>query len=170
MMTLIRAEETRDIAMVQALHAAAFPNGNEARLVEVLRQRGKAAISLVAELNGEVVGHVLFSAVELSRKGSIIRGLGLAPLAVMAAYRRQGIGEQLVREGLTISRTLGHKFVVVLGDPAYYSRIGFERASLRGLQNEYGCDEPFRTIVFSDTLPIGGGMVRYASEFAELNV
>jgi putative acetyltransferase len=92
----------------------------------------------------------------------------LPPVAVAPPHQRRGIGSRLIERGLHVCRSMGGPFVVVLGEPDYYARFGFERASLHGLSNEYGVDEPFMVLPMQeDTLPRGGGLVRYAPEFAE---
>jgi len=114
--------------------------------------------------NGEVVGHVAFSPVSVV---GAIDGVGLAPVAVLPAFRRRGIAEQLVREGLEACKQLGHGFVVVLGDPRYYHRFGFMPASRWGLRDEYGGGEAFQALELRQGwIPAGGEVVRYAPEFA----
>ena len=113
----VRRELPADQAAIHALHLASFPTGAEAALVDALRAAGTLRISLVADEAGAVLGHVAFSPVELARSAGG-KGLGLAPLAVLAEQRRQGVGEQLVRAGLDECRRLGVYWVVVVGDPA----------------------------------------------------
>lgn len=101
--------------------------------------------------------------------GPIAAGLGLAPLAVLPSEQRRGIGAALVRAGLDACRACGCRFVVVLGDPAYYARFGFRRASDLGVANEYGADAEFMLRELAPGgLPPGGGLARYASAFAAL--
>ena len=90
-------------------------------------------------------------------------GLGLAPIGVLPDYQNSGIGGALIRAGLEACQALGTPFVVVLGDPGYYSRFGFERAHRHGLENTFGADEEFRVIVFGAAPP--PGTVRYSPEF-----
>jgi putative acetyltransferase len=160
----IRPEVPADAAAVRAVHEAAFPTPQEARLVEALRAAGKSVIALVAEAGGRVVGHVLFSPVRVERGAR--RGLGLAPVAVLPACQSRGIGSALIEAGLAEARPCGYHFAVVLGEPGYYARFGFARASAHGLASEYGVDEAFMVL----TLVPGGldgmaGLVRYAPEF-----
>jgi putative acetyltransferase len=168
----IRTAKPDDFEAAYGVHAAAFPENTEARLVELLHQRGKADISLVAVLDGAVVGHVLFSPISISRNGvEIAPGLGLAPVAVRPQYQRQGIGKSLIHRGLEVCRQRQCPLVVVLGDPRYYQQFGFRRASDLGFQNEYQADESFMVLELQkDGLPDVGGLVRYASEFSELRV
>jgi putative acetyltransferase len=157
---IIRFERRDDISAIHAVQAAAFGQDIEANLVDALRESGSRRISLVAERNGEVVGHVLFSPVSLE---GTTGGLGLAPVGVLPEYQGQGIGSALIRAGLDECEKLGAPFVVVLGEPAYYSRFGFKRAKDFGLDNVYGADEEFRVIVYGDAPP--PGLVRYGPEF-----
>ena len=151
---------------------ASFPEDAEARLVALLHQRGKGDVSLVAVLDGKVVGHVLFSAISVIRLGAeIATGLGLAPVAVQPEHQRQGIGKSLIHRGLELCRQRQCPFVVVLGEPHYYQQFGFRRASDLGFQNEYQASDSFMVLELQkEGLPTAGGLVRYAPEFAELQV
>ena len=159
-----RPEHPADQTAIRAVHEASFPTTYEARLVDALRAADNLHVSLVAQERQSVVGHVAFSRVSVA---GATDGVGLAPLAVLAASRRHGIGERLVRAGLMICEHAGNGFVVVLGDPAYYGRFGFERASRWGLVDEYGGGEAFQALELRPgAIPVGAGVVRYAPEFA----
>lgn len=135
-------------------------------MVELERQ-GQAAVSLVAVFGEVVVGHVLFSPVTLGEREC--NGLGLAPLAVAPAWQRRGIGSELVRKGLQECAELGTGFVVVLGDPAFYRRFGFQPAIERGLSNDYGATRAFQVLELRPgAIPDCGGPIHYASAFAAL--
>src|SRR5437868_12211208 len=114
-MVTIRPESAGDLAAIRAVHEAAFPTDTEACLVERLRTAGRACVSLVAEVEGGVVGHILFSPVAVATPAGPCPGLGLAPLAVTPAHQRGGIGAALVRAGLAACRAQGCGYVVVLG-------------------------------------------------------
>src|SRR5512138_2607067 len=163
----IRAEEPQDIEQVRAVLRAAFPSDLESRLVEALRANGKAIISLVAVRGEQVLGHILFSPVTTAPP-SETNGIGLAPVAVHPEAQSQGIGSQLIHEGLRRCQELGYDYCVVLGDPKYYRRFGFEKASQFGIQNEYGVDDEFMLICFSNH-PVQG-LVKYAPEFGMFSV
>ncbi len=170
MTTTIRAEQVGDATAIYSLHCAAFPTDAEARLVDRLRANGHARISLVAEADGALVGHILFSPVSIVGHLCNGSGLGLAPVAVLRTHQRMGIGSKLVREGLAACREAGYRFIVLLGHPAYYPRFGFQKASLVGLRNEYGADEAFMVMELQPgSLPDGGGLVKYGTEFADLD-
>ncbi len=100
MVVSIRPEQPADAAAIRRVLEAAFPTAAEAHLVELLRAGGHLGISLVAEVDDEIVGHIAFSPVEIEGAAVEGIGIGLAPLAVLPDYQRQGIGGQLVREGL----------------------------------------------------------------------
>jgi putative acetyltransferase len=164
MMLEVRDERSADVAAVRGVVTRAFKRPDEARLVDLLRDAGKTVIAL-AERDGVVVGHVLFSAVALD--GAPL-GLGLAPLAVAPEVQSAGIGGALVVEGLNRCRAQGAAVVVVLGSPVYYGRFGFVAADRYGLTCEY--DVPPGVFQAIELVPgaIAGrrGLVRYASEFA----
>ena len=163
-MASIRPERPSDAAAISQVHAASFPSADEARLVELLREAGRLQASLVAEDSGSIVGHIAFSPVTTA-SGST--GAGLAPVAVVESHRRRGIAADLVREGLQACREAGWGWVVVLGEPAYYSRFGFLPAADFGLSDEYGGGPAFQALeLIAGSLPAGAGLVRYAPEFA----
>ncbi|MDI1482725.1 N-acetyltransferase [Polyangium sp. y55x31] len=164
---LVRPEVPTDIAAVRHVNECAFGRPGEASLVDALRRAEAVTLSLVAEQDGCVVGHVLFSPVVIDREDGREVAQGLAPMAVLPAWHRKGIGSTLVREGLERLREAGHGAVVVLGHPAYYPRFGFEPAARFGLRWEVpGHDEAFMALSlregFLGTRP---GVVRYRPEF-----
>lgn len=162
-MYFCRPERAADVAAIRAILESAFPSSAEARLVDALRASGKLAVSMIAADASGPVGHIAFSPVTVGEAA----GLGLAPMAVLPAHQNKGVGALLVREGLASCTQLGCGFVVVLGEPEYYGRFGFARASNYGLDNEYGVDEAFMALELKPgSLPPEGGLVRYAPEFA----
>jgi len=129
---IVRPEFATDRDAVRRVHTTAFPTQEEADLVDALRAGADPLVSLVAEEAGDVVGHVLFSPVTLPEHPEL-RLMGLAPLAVVPARQRTGIGAALTRAGLERCREIGAGAVVVLGHPAYYPRFGFARADAIGI-------------------------------------
>lgn len=149
---------------VREILLTCFEREAEGNLVAALRENGKVIISLVALQDEEVIGHVMFTPVTTS-PSSEARGLGLAPLAVKPKYQKHGIGARLVEEGLRRCAELGCDYVVLLGNPKYYRRFGFGKASNFGMQNEYGVDEPFMLVKLSDR-NLQDGLVQYCPEFS----
>ncbi len=168
MNTVIQKETSEHYLAVHEILITSFKSDAESKLVTALREKSMAVLSLVALQNGKVVGHVLFTEVTTSPL-SKAQGLGLAPLAVKSEYQKQGIGAQLVQEGLRLCTGLGYDYIVLLGDPEYYQRFGFKRASGFGLQNEYGVDEPFMIIKLTDC-DIQNAMIHYCQEFSLFSV
>ena len=165
-MELIRPERDGDAAAIRHVHVTAFPSAAEANLVERLRAGGKAVIALVAEDAGSIVGHILFSPVALEPLAGTV-GLGLAPVAVLPDHEKHGVGRRLVQNGLAECHAWGAGFVVVIGDPPYYGRFGFEPAAQHGLRNEYGAGDGFMVFeLTSGALPSPGTLVKYAPEFS----
>lgn len=165
---LIRPERLGDAARIHAVHAGAFPTAAEARLVDQLRAAGHLRVSLVAEVGDVMVGHVAFSPVTASSGAA---GAGLAPISVVDSYRLRGIATNLIRDGLAACREAGFGWVAVLGQPRYYSRFGFRAASEFGLSDAYRGGAAFQALeLVRGTLPVGGGLVRYAREFATLGL
>jgi putative acetyltransferase len=163
----IRPEGPADAAAIRKVLEAAFPAADEARLVGLLRAGGHLLLSLVAEEDEAVVGHIAFSPVRVDGESAEVGGIGLAPLAVRPDFQRPGIGSQLIREGLSACDRAGYGYVVVLGEPALYRRFGFDRADLRGLGNEFGADDAFMVLELRDgAIPRRGGVARFGPEFA----
>lgn len=164
----IRKELPADIDAIHRLNQAAFGQNSEADLVDRLRARGKVTLSLVAEKDGRVVGHILFSPVTIERKGGIITIQGLAPMAVLPQCQKCGIGSRLVEQGLALLKETGQRAVVVLGHLGYYPRFGFIPASRFGITNEY--DAPDNAFLALELSPGGlrdcPGLAKFQPEFA----
>lgn len=166
----IRPALPGDLLAIEVVHRAAFPSDLESQLVRLLIERGQAAVSLVAIEDSQIVGHVLFSPATIEADGRVVAtGLGLAPVAALPAFQNRGLGSALIRAGLFACQKLEIPFVVVLGEPAYYSRFGFVPASRYGLTGEFGGDDAFQMQLLADSLmAFSGGFVRYAAEFREV--
>jgi putative acetyltransferase len=161
----IRRERPGDAPAVRRVLEGAFPTAAEADLAEQLRENGKAVIALVAEDEGEIVGHVVFTPLTIEPLAGTV-GLGLGPLAVLPDHEKHGVGRRLVQNGLAECRRWGAGFVSVLGDPDYYGRFGFESAREHGLRNEFSADDHFMVFELRNHgLPPRDSMIRYAPEF-----
>jgi len=165
-MITIRLEEPDDEIGVRRVNELAFGQRNEADLVDALRVRARPYISLVASVDGLVVGHICFSPVSIEDVG-VFDAMGLAPMAVLPEFQNQGIGSRLVQEGLRKCRDLGHSLVVVLGHPNYYPRFGFVPAHLKGLRSEYNVpNDTFMVLELNENALAGRrGLVKYHPEF-----
>jgi putative acetyltransferase len=112
---LIRAEARGDVDAVRELNRLAFGQDAEVRLVDRLRDEGYARVSLVAEVDGRIVGHILFSDVPMVTGGQVLPAVALAPMAVVPAHQKREIGSALVRAGLEACRSQGFRVAIVLG-------------------------------------------------------
>ena len=170
-MLTIRPERPQDYPAISTINLLAFGGEFEARLVENLRHTAAfiPELSLVALQDDEIVGHILFSLVDICRDNQSIPVLSLAPMAVLPDYQNQGIGSALVREGLRKCQVTGYPVVVVLGHPGFYPRFGFTPAGEKGLQLPF--DAPAEAFMVYELYPhsLDGiqGLVVYPPEFGE---
>ena len=160
----IRAEQPGDEAAIRAVTADAFAgalysDGSEPGIVDALRADGDLALSLVAETGGIVAGHVAFSLVVI--EGGEDGWFGLGPLSVRPDLQRRGIGSRLIGAGIAELRLRDARGVVLVGDPAYYARFGFERDPRLVYPRPGG--EYLQRLILSGSGT--GGVVRYAPAF-----
>jgi len=123
---IIREENESDIANITTVHNQAFNGPDEGEIVKNLRKNSNLTISLVAEADGKIIGHIAYSPIH--NKSKEIIGIGLAPVAVSLSHQKQGIGSKLIEKGDQIALSKGFKKIFVLGDPEYYCRFGFKIA------------------------------------------
>jgi putative acetyltransferase len=134
-MVSIRHEKPEDIPLVYSVLEKTFKRDAEAKLTDKLRETCNDCLALVANDNGTIVGHIMFTPVRI--KEGNIQGMGLAPMAVMPSKQRQGIGAQLIKYGLQFLQEKGCPFVIVLGHPDYYPRFGFQPASRFNIKSQW---------------------------------
>lgn len=163
---IIRPEKPDDVAAIGEIVAAAFGQRLEAELVARLRSDGDLVLSLVAEADGVVAGHVAFSRLWIEREGVRAPGISLAPVAVLPAQQREGIGRALIGAGHLRLKVLGETIVFVLGDPDYYKRFGFSREIAKAFDCVYQGDY-LQALRLSPDAPAAGQVV-YAPAFAAL--
>jgi len=165
---LIRAEKKSDRDSVSTVNLLAFETPSEANLVAALRQQANPVVSLVAEVDGVVIGHIIFSPVSISDHPNL-KVMGLAPMAVTSEHQRKGVGSALVRAGLEQCRNLGYVAVVVPGHPDYYPRSGFLPSSRFGIDSEYDVPEELFMAMELQPDALSGivGRVRYHPAFNE---
>jgi putative acetyltransferase len=163
----IRDEQPDDAPAIHALVTLGFGRPAEADLVDALRRARAVLVSLVAELDGELVGHALLSPVVLDAGGT---AAGLAPLAVLPARQHAGVGSALVRAALSRCRAIGLPAVFVLGEPHFYRRFGFSAAARRGLRCVYpDAEEAFMVVELEPAWLAGReGLARYRPEFDQV--
>ncbi|HET9743742.1 MAG TPA: N-acetyltransferase [Terriglobales bacterium] len=159
----IREEEPRDRKAVYDLVSAAFGRSAEAELVERLREDRHSVISLVADENGRIVGHILLSKMEAP-----FPALALAPISVIPTRQRSGIGSALITEAIHRARSNGWGAVFVLGDPKYYERFGFDREAAAGFTSPYAGPH-FLMLELQRSHTAKSGELRHAPAFAALD-
>ncbi|MBD2677106.1 MULTISPECIES: GNAT family N-acetyltransferase [Nostoc] len=140
----IRRETLTDYPAVAQINTLAFGQDNEAKLVEIIRHSDRyiPELSLVAEIEGMVAGHILFSYIDLANEQTL-QVLGLAPLAVHPEFQRQGIGSALIKAGLEIAQANKEAVVIVLGHPEFYTRFGFQPSVIYGIESPFPVPEEF---------------------------
>jgi len=164
----VRPETAEDIPGIRQVEEAAFGRPTEAGLVDLCRERGKAALSLVAVESVRITGHILFTPVRLDPPHPGWNGLGIGPIAVLPEFQRTGIGSRLMTIGLEICRTHGYNYIVLLGDPAYYCRFGFIPGREFGLSSDYGDGDDFQARELTPGVLHGAkAVVKYVPEFKE---
>jgi len=166
-MLTVRPATTTDAEAIARVESAAFGQEDEARLVAALDAGGYTRISLVAESDGEVIGHVLLSELEFAAPGGPLAALALAPVAVAPPHQRQGVGGELLRAALDLARQQGYRAVVVLGHPDYYPRFGFSVQAAARIASPYQGPH-FMAIDFAPEAGPLVGEVTYPAPFAEL--
>ena len=165
---IIRKEKLSEIQQIWEVNSSAFETNAESDLVNRLRNCGVDFISLVAKLDEEIVGHILFT--EVTLENFDIKIIGLAPMAVKPKYQNSGIGSVLVKQGLKECIATGYKAAVVLGHPNYYPKFGFIPSVEFGIKSEYDVpDEVFLVKeLIENSLAGFSGVVKYHEEFNKL--
>lgn len=163
----IRNESVNDWAAVRLVNSLAFGREDEGALIDALREKGTIICSLVAELDGQIAGHALFSPATLDDRGNETVVAALGPVAVRPEYQGHGIGTALILAGLEICRERGFPLAIVLGHPGYYPRFGFRPSRPLGIRWEHDApEEAFMVLELQEgTLAGAGGVIRYQPEF-----
>ena len=166
----IRKEEQKDYDKIRIVNDQAFGQPDEGRIVDKLRESCKEIVSLVAVSDNEIVGHIFFSPVTIETQTGFVKGMGLAPMAVLPEFQNRGVGSMLVNEGVRIIENMSCPFVIVLGHETYYPRFGFERASKFGLKCQWDGmpDDAFMVMIIDESAMKGiSGIAKYRDEFNE---
>ncbi|MEN6442596.1 MAG: N-acetyltransferase [Methanoregula sp.] len=162
---IVRSELPVDHSQIFDVNVQAFGEDEEARLINTLRDSGAfdPALSIVADHNDTVIGHILFPPVTIESPDGDVPALALALLSVHPDFQGQGIGSALVEEGLRECRRLGNRICIVVGHPLYYPHFGFMSGREQGISVEFPCpDEALMALsLVPGALDGVGGMVRY---------
>ena len=153
---IIRKEMVADVEAITEVTIAAFKtlpisNHTEQFIINALRAANALTISLVAEIDGQIVGHIAFSPITISDGTKDWYGLG--PVSVLPEYQKQGIGKSLITEGLLLLKQLGGLVCTLVGDPNYYKRLGFK--NFPELVHEGVPQEVFMALPFNEKIPQG---------------
>lgn len=167
----VRQENAGDAEAIDVVNRSAFGGEAEAVLVQRLRSSPNFVpeLSLVAEVGGRIVGHVMLFRTRLSRPQGHLDVLALAPMSVVPSRSHRGIGSALVRAATAKAASLGYGAIIVVGHPEYYGRFGFQRLSARGIRCPLPVPE--EAVTGLELVPgalSGGGVLSYPSAFAEL--
>jgi putative acetyltransferase len=167
---IIREETPDDVNGIRTVNKAAFETDAEAGLVDLLREKGKFILSLVAEIDGQIVGHLLLTPASIDYKEESYEVAALAPMAVLPEFQNKGVGKALVNKALNKLHDTDYEAVIVLGHPEYYPKFGFESASKYGIIYEHEVpDEAFMLIELKEkALKNIHGIAKYQPEFNDL--
>lgn len=170
----IRKEQKEDYDQILIVNERAFGQPEEGRIVNKIRRSCREIVSLVAVLDDKIVGHIFFSPaiikIPTGNITGVIKGMGLAPMAVLPEFQNKGIGSILVTEGLKRIKDAKYPFVIVLGHEKYYPRFGFQRALEFGLRSQWDGfpDEAFMAMILDESVMKDvSGIVNYRDEFNE---
>jgi predicted N-acetyltransferase YhbS len=172
----IRQETKADHLKVHELIASAFQNEEhsdhrEQFLVERLRKSKAfiAELSLVAEIENEIVGHIMLTKIQIENENKSFESLALAPVSVKPEFQRKGIGSKLITESHAIAKSLGYQSIIVLGHEEYYPRFGYEWTSKYHIKMPFDVpEENCMVISLSENGLLGvNGKVVYPKEFFE---
>jgi putative acetyltransferase len=168
----VRPETRKDNTKITEINDLAFGQKNEGTLVEKLRKTKRfiPGLSLVAEVDGEVVGHILFYPILIDAGKVKFESLALAPMSVHPEFQKRGIGSRMVKEGIKSAKEHGFSSVIVLGHPEYYPRFGFGPASRWDIHAPFDVPvEAFLAIELEKSSLSGvSGVVEYPQEFGEV--
>jgi putative acetyltransferase len=164
----IRVEDSESLeerSVIRTINEAAFGGLDEAELVDKLRADGHALVSLVAEVDAGIVGHIMFSRMWIQTPTGSASAVALAPVAVLPEHQRRGIGGRLIRYGLELLRCRGEKIVIVVGHPDYYPRFGFSREKAHSLESPFPAEAFMAIELSTGALDCIRGAVVYPAAF-----
>ena len=168
----IRQESGEDLVRIKEINDRAFEQEDESCLVDKLRKKDQfiPELSLVAETDKTVIGHILFYPVKINSAHQKHTTLSLGPMSVLPEYQKKGIGGKLINEGLKLAKDIGFRSVIVVGHPEYYPKFGFSKASKWSIKVPFEVpDEVFMALeVVEGELKDKSGIIEYPTEFMEM--
>lgn len=162
---LVREEQPGDREQIRNVNQAAFGRSDEADLIDSLFMEGAVLLSLVAEVDGQIAGHILFSRMSVETAEGSVAAVALAPMAVLPEHQGRTVGSQLVRRGLDQLRERGERIIIVLGHEHYYSRFGFSVEKARQLASPFPPEAFLALEICAGALAGVRGAVRYPDAF-----
>lgn len=166
---LIRQEGRTDYRKIRELNDGAFGSEEESQLIDELRTAGKVLLSLVAEEEGDIIGHILFSRIQVQRPEGFLAVVALSPMCVSSVHQRKGVGGALIQQGLRILRQKGENAVFVVGHKSYYPKFGFSADLATQFQCEYSGDHFFALELQPGWIAGKSGTVVYPEAFKRLS-
>ena len=167
---LIRQEGRTDYRRIRELNDGAFGSTEESQLIDKLRTAGQVLLSLVAEEEGDLIGHILFSRIQIETAGAApIPVVALSPMCVSSVHQKKGVGGALIQQGLRILRQRGENAVFVVGHKRYYPKFGFSADLARQFQCEYSGDSFLAHELQPGWIEGKSGTVVYPEAFNRLN-
>ena len=163
----IRKERPDDVLAIRDVNTNAFEQDQEANIVDALRSNGAVSLSMVAMLNEQVVGHIMYSPAAVGQ----VTGAGLGPMAVLPDHQRRGIGGKLIEAGNRQLEDAGCPFIVVVGHANYYPRFGFSPARPFGITCEWDVPDDVFLLLVLDPEKMRGvsGVAKYRHEFSTVS-
>ena len=159
---IIRKEEKKDFNTIRDINNICFKGDYESKLIDHIRNGKNFILYLVAEDNGKVIGHIMYSRIKIGTLDSA----ALAPMSVLPEYQKKGVGTNLIKESFRYLKEMKEENIVVLGHTDFYSRLGFEKAANYGVK----CPKDVPEEVFMEKKKKKGsikeGMVEYGEEFS----
>ncbi|MCP1224985.1 GNAT family N-acetyltransferase [Sebaldella sp. S0638] len=159
---LIRKEEKRDFDEIRNINNICFNGEYESKLADNIRKGDNFILSLVAEDNGKIAGHIMYSRIKIGDIDSV----ALAPMCVLPEYQKKGIGTDLIKESFKYLIEMNEKNIVVLGHTDFYSRLGFEKAADYGVKCPFTVPDEVFMVIELEKGSLKAGVVEYGEEFS----
>ena len=169
-MITIREENKNDLIKIREINDIAFNQSQEGEVVDKIRESDSKVLSLVAEIDNNIVGHIFYSDAIIEYNDEKIYAMGLAPMAVLPSYQKQGIGKLLINESLKILKKKDVPFIIVLGHEDYYPKFGFEIASKYNVKCQWDGvpDDAFMIMLIDKEITLKiQGVAKYRDEWNE---